>query len=134
MAGEAVRPMLACRAHPLPGVSIMNRIGMLVGLALASSLAAACAVEASAPGVDTENPVVEIAHKKACGPAALRHCSTACEGAYGLFCFFGTVCDPVNHRCDKAAASPIDPPIEDVGRIDAADLVDTVDKAEPESR
>jgi hypothetical protein len=36
-----------------------------------------------------------------CEPAWKRHCSDQCNGQYGLFCMFLTVCDPEKHRCVK---------------------------------
>jgi len=38
-----------------------------------------------------------------CAAAWKRACSDLCDGDYGLLCFFGTVCNPDTHRCEKAA-------------------------------
>jgi hypothetical protein len=43
----------------------------------------------------------------------LTHCSEQCKDKnggtrYGYFCMFGTVCNPLSHRCEKAEAKAMD--------------------------
>jgi hypothetical protein len=39
----------------------------------------------------------------ACAPASSRACADVCNGEYGMLCFWGTVCDPVRHYCEKTS-------------------------------
>jgi hypothetical protein len=37
-----------------------------------------------------------------CAPAWQRACHDNCGGNWGLFCFFGDVCNPQTHNCEHA--------------------------------
>jgi hypothetical protein len=55
------------------------------------------AIELKPPVV--RSPIVTVE----CEAAWKRACSDQCDGEYGYFCFFGTVCNPDSHRCEKTA-------------------------------
>jgi hypothetical protein len=38
-----------------------------------------------------------------CAPAWRRNCHESCDGVYGLWCFWGTVCNPNAHKCEKTS-------------------------------
>jgi hypothetical protein len=37
-----------------------------------------------------------------CEPASERSCRNVCDGEWGMTCPLSTVCDPINHVCEKA--------------------------------
>jgi hypothetical protein len=69
--------------------------------AIAASADIVVAQDNNNGGVSTPEPAP--APTPGCAPAWKRACSDLCDGDYGLLCFFGTVCNPDTHRCEKAA-------------------------------
>jgi hypothetical protein len=62
------------------------------------------ALDTSTAAPSSHRPIFSKAQQiAACDPGWKRHCSSVCNGDYGYFCFFGTVCNPNTHRCEKTS-------------------------------
>lgn len=92
---------------------------LLLSLATLSGCAATAVDETSEAPAEPTTGTTEQA-QKACDPSYLRACSNVCEGSYGSFCFWGTVCDPLRHKCEKT--QPI---------VTATDPTSTIELAQP---